>query len=446
MTYYDSKQEITPLLPLISTNILILVSFYIIICSGIFCGGHKSERKFFMAKQKKLRENTNSNKTTDRKNINKAKPKKAGTVIAVILALVLIASSAAAVTYLINRGKRAMSDYSGSSVEATMPEEATVHKVEERDMPVLKADDKKSEGYLDGAVYIWKNKGYEVFKGSVKDAKEYASSISSYKRAFGKSCRVYDVVVPTSTEITLPERLSKTFSNNQRENINAVITNLSMDVTPVDVYNILGEHRNEYIYFNTDKYWTPLGAYYSYSELASKLKIKPADLKSMEQTTLEQSFLGSHISSTVSKETQNGNPKLLDNPDKITFFALPETVSVRALPKGSEEETDMSYYNTYLEDGASPSDIYASKDCAYTVLSNSNIESGKIALVTDKFGYALAPLLTYNYREVHLIDIDNFERNIKTYITKNKITDIVYLNGIMSANTAAKTAKMDAMF
>ena len=36
-----------------------------------------------MAKQKKLRENTNSNKTTDRKNINKAKPKKAGTVIAV---------------------------------------------------------------------------------------------------------------------------------------------------------------------------------------------------------------------------------------------------------------------------------------------------------------------------------------------------------------------------
>ena len=82
-----------------------------------------------MAKQKKLRENTNSNKTTDRKNINKAKPKKAGTVIAVILALVLIASSAAAVTYLINRGKRAMSDYSGSSVEATMPEEATVHKV-----------------------------------------------------------------------------------------------------------------------------------------------------------------------------------------------------------------------------------------------------------------------------------------------------------------------------
>ncbi len=84
---------------------------------------------------------------------------KKSSVIAVILALVLIASSAAAVTYLINRGKRAMSDYSGSSVEATMPEEATVHKVEERDMPVLKADDKKSEGYLDGAVYIWKNKG-----------------------------------------------------------------------------------------------------------------------------------------------------------------------------------------------------------------------------------------------------------------------------------------------
>lgn len=399
-----------------------------------------------MAKQKKLNENTNSNKKAGGKNSSKAKPKKTGTVIAVFLALVLIISSAAAVTYLINRGKRAMSDYSGSSVETTMPEEATVHKVEEKNMPVLKADDKKSEGYLDGAVYIWQNKGYEVFKGSIKDAKEYASSLNSYKRALGKSCNVYDVVVPTSTEITLPERLSKTFSNNQRENINAVITSLSMDVTPVDVYNILGEHRNEYIYFNTDKYWTPLGAYYGYKELASTLKVKPVDIESTEQINLEQNFLGSHISSTVSKETQNGNPKLLDNPDKITFFALPETVSVKALPKGSEETTDMSYYNTYLEDGASPSDIYASNDCAYTILTNSSIESGKIAVVADKFGYALAPLLTYNYSEVHLIDIDNFERNIKTYLTQNKITDVVYLNGIMSANTAAKTAKMDAMF
>ena len=399
-----------------------------------------------MAKQKKLNGNKSSDKKSDRKDSRNANSKKAGTVIAVFLALVLIASSAAVVTYLADRGKRAMSDYSGSSVETTVPEEATVHKVIEKDMPVLKSDDKKSEGYLDGAVYIWQNKGYEVFKGSIKDAKEYASSVSSYKRALGKSCNVYNIVVPTATEITLPERLSKTFSNNQRENITAVITSLSMDVTPVDVYNSLGEHRNEYIYFNTDKYWTPLGAYYGYKELASTLKIKPVDIKSAEQIKLEQSFLGSHISSTISKETKNGNPKLLDNPDKVTLFALPETVSVKALPKGSDNTVDMSYYNTYTEDGASPSDIYASKDCAYTVLSNSSIESGKIAVVADKFGYALAPLLTYNYSEVHLIDIDNFERNIKNYLTQNKITDVVYLNGIMSANTAAKTAKTDAMF
>ena len=85
-----------------------------------------------MAKQKKLNGNKSSDKKSDRKDSRNANSKKAGTVIAVFLALVLIASSAAVVTYLADRGKRAMSDYSGSSVETTVPEEATVHKVIEK--------------------------------------------------------------------------------------------------------------------------------------------------------------------------------------------------------------------------------------------------------------------------------------------------------------------------
>ena len=66
--------------------------------------------------------------------------------------------------------------------------------------------------------------------------------------------------------------------------------------------------------------------------------------------------------------------------------------------------------------------------------------------MSDKFGYGIAPFLANNYNEVHIIDVDCFERNIKNYLEENKITEVVYLNGIMSANTAAKTAKTDAMF
>jgi len=125
---------------------------------------------------------------------------------------------------------------------------------------------------------------------------------------------------------------------------------------------------------------------------------------------------------------------------------LPDSVKTTALQKGTDSPVEIAYYNADTVDGDSPSDIYNTFDCAYTILQNNKVKDGKIAIVADKFGYGIAPFLSNNYNEVHIIDIDNFERNIKNYLETNEITDVIYLNGIMSANTAAKTAKMDAMF
>lgn len=389
----------------------------------------------------KKRTSTKSDKTNNKK---KGK-KRAGTVTAVIITIALLAGSAVSVAYLVNRGQNAILNQTGDITATEAVESSTGHTLSEQDMPALTSDD-NTDGYLDGAVYIWNNKGFEAFKGSVTDAKAYAESINNYKKALGENYKVYNAVIPTSTEITLPERLSKTFSNNQRENISTIFSTLSMEVTPVDVYNTLGQKRNENLYYNTDKYWTQFGAYYGYTEIAKSLGVNITDIKDLNSITLENSFLGSHITSTISKETINGNPKLINNPDTVTYYDLPETVTVQALPKGNESLQDISYYNADLENGASPSDIYNTSDCAYTVLTNSAITEGKIAVVTDKFGYALAPFLITNYNQVHLIDIDNFERNLKNYLEDNEITTVIYINGIMSANTAAKTAKTDAMF
>lgn len=382
------------------------------------------------------------------KKVKKEKKKRKnifGKVLAGIIAVALLAGSGYAVYYLVQRGQNAMNSYSGGEVATQATEVITGHTLEEIQMPAINDDD-QSEGYLDGAIYIWNNKGYEVFKGSVADAKAYADSVSNYKTLLGKDYNVYNVVVPSSVEIALPERLSKTVSNNQFENISTVFANLSEEVTPVDVYNTLGEKRNEKLYYNTDKYWTQLGAYYAYSSLAETLGVEAESIDSFTLATVDAEVLGSHITATVSKETKNGNPMLIENPDTVKYYNLPDTVTVSAMPQASDEMVEIDYYNSVFEENSTPLSVYNTTDCAYTVLENSKIENGKIAVISDKFGYGIAPFLTANYNEVHLIDIDNFERNVKNYLEENEITTVVYLNGIMSANTAAKTAKTDAMF
>ena len=382
---------------------------------------------------------------TDKKNTTRKGG--SGKIIAFILALVLISGTFYTVYYLLNRGKRVMNNRSETSATTQTTEPATGHTVKETIMPKLETDD-KSDGYLDGAIYIWQNKGYEIFKGTINDAHTYADSINNYKKLLGKNYKVYNMVIPNATEISLPERLSKKISNLQMENINAVILHLSPDVIPVNAYEMLGQHRNDEtsLYYNTDKLWTQYGAYYAYTALTKVLDIKPIQLDTLTGSTADYKFLGSHVRATVSKETKNGNPMLISNPDTVIYYNLPDTATVTALIQGEETPVTMPYYSSELTDGLAPSDIYATKDCAYTVIRNDAIQTGKIAVVTDKYGYALSPFLSRNYSEVHLIDIDNFQRNLQTYLEENKITNVLYLNGIMSANSVSKTAKTDSMF
>ncbi len=368
-----------------------------------------------------------------------------GKVLAGIIAVALLVGSGFVVWYFMQRGYHSIQNYDAppSATEAT--EVSTQHALSQEEMPAL-SDDDNSEGYLDGAVYIWNNKGFEVFKGTVADARAYAESVNNYQKLLGNDYKLYSVVVPTSVEIALPERLSKTVSNNQKENISTIFSQLSMEVTPVDVYSVLAQNRNQPLYHSTDKYWTQLGAYYAYDVLAEKLDVHAVEISLLTPVTSEAKLLGSHISATISRETVNGNPMLINNPETVTYYQLSDSVTVQALQQGGEELEEIDYYNSHLENGDSPFDIYNTADCAYTVLTNEAVENGKIAVVTDKFGYGIAPFLSESFNEVHIIDIDNFQRDLKSYLEDNEITIVVYLNGIMSANTAAKIAKMDAMF
>lgn len=381
-----------------------------------------------------------------RSNNKKTKNKKTSHALVITIIIILIIAAACIVGFLILRGRQTAGNNTLPTEISTAASTEAAHTIEQMDMPPLTSDD-GTDGYLDGAVYIWNNKGFELFKGNVKTAVSYAKSISNYKTFLGGDIKVYSMVVPSNTEFGLPERIGKDISNTQRDNTEAIITNLSADVIPVDVYNVLGQHRNDDIFYNTDNHWTSLGAYYAYTVFAKQAGFEAKSLSDFKENTAGEEFLGSYISATVTEETKNGNPKLLANPDTVKYYDMPEGCTVTVLKSGAVYEEEISFYNTELSSGSAPNEIFATAECAYAKIVNSNIKNGgKIAVVKDAFGDAIAPFLAQHYSEVHLIDITNFKRNLKTYCTDNKITDVLFLNGIMSANSAVQTAKTDAMF
>ncbi|HHZ05298.1 MAG TPA: hypothetical protein GX401_00680 [Clostridiales bacterium] len=387
-----------------------------------------------------------TDKTATQPTPNK-KPKNAMVIALIVISILAVAGVA---TFLIMRGQQAQSSthQAGTqpAVASALTDATTAHTIEKKDMPALSSDD-GSDGYLDGAVYIWDNKGFELFKGNVKTAVSYAKAISNYKTYLGTDVKVYNMVVPNNTEFGLPERIGKDISNPQRDNTEAIVTNLSSDVIPIDVYNILGEHRNDSIFYSTDNHWTNLGAYYAYTAFTKEAGIEATDISTLEKASIDHKFQGSYISATVSDETKNGNPKLLDNLDTVEYYALPKSCKVTALKAGETAESEIDFYNTKTQESDTPNAIFSTADCAYARIVNADITNGsKIAIVKDTYGDAIAPYLAQNYSEVYLIDINNFKRNLKTYCSDNGIKEVLFLNGIMSANSAAQIAKTDAMF
>lgn len=406
----------------------------------------KTSGRYAAAKPEKSKKNKGRKEKNNE--ISSYTPAKKGhPVLITLLIIILILAAAGLVAFLIMQGHQSAQNTTPTEAATTITTQpSTGHTVEQQDMPMLK-EDNGSKGYASGAVYIWNKKGFLFFNGNVKSGVSYAKSISNYKTFLGNDIKVYDMVIPNNTEFGLPERISKDISNRQRDNTEAIITNLAMDVIPIDIYNVLGQHRNDYIFYNTDDHWTNQGAYYAYTVFAEKAGLNPVNLKDLKSNKVGHKFKGSYIESTKTEETQNGNPDLLANLDTVNYYELPKNVTVTAMKAGSADEEAISFYNTDTTEENTPTEIFNTADCSYVVIKNNDIkDKSKIAVVKDSFGDALAPFLAQHYSEVHLIDITNFKRNLKTYCTDNNIKEVLYVNSIMSANAAAQTAKTDDMF
>ena len=136
-----------------------------------------------------------------------------------------------------------------------------------------------------GAVLIVDDTAYEYYNFVTSIADKYAATVNTTAVKLGDKARVFDIVVPTSTDITLADSVRKGLNtNDQKKAINYIYSMISSDVVKVDTFDTLKAHKDEYVYFRTDHHWTALGAYYAYTEYAGKVSVSVRILKKSSLT------------------------------------------------------------------------------------------------------------------------------------------------------------------
>ncbi len=300
-------------------------------------------------------------------------------------------------------------------------------------------DDNETQGHFsseNGAVYIYENAAYELFSGSESSAQDYADCISEFKASVGDSVTVYNMVVPKPIEFYVPQRL-KPQSTSQSENIKAIYSSYTEDVVPINCYNELANHAQEYIYFRTDHHWTGLGGYYAYKAFCEQTNQQVLDLEVCTENTID-GYEGSLAYCDGS---------LYENLDTVHYWTFPYNAYAMRTDNNGDTPYETSIYYEGATAGTYTYGVFIWGDCPLVVEHNEDLSNGKkIAIVKESYGNAMVPYFTANYEEVHVVDFRHFDGNLKAYCEENGITEVLFVNNILAANTAIQVDRIRTLF
>lgn len=300
-------------------------------------------------------------------------------------------------------------------------------------VPDIKDD--KSKGSFssqNGAVYIWNKSAYEIFGSSADRSDMYADAINKAGKKLGDKIKVYSIIIPLHAEMSLPERLkNETGCSSQADNIYNAYSKFDKSVQAINVYNQLAIHNNEYIYFNSDHHWTGLGAYYAYTAFCEQTKQEPMTI-SEEGTNKIEGFTGSfHTYGTGLTDT-------------VYYYDLPYTTqcTLYASPDSEGQPADVYYKDE--QGGENSYGVFINGDQPKFIIESDCESDKKIAVIKESFGNAFVPYLSANYSEVHVLDMRySGVTDLKAYCEENEITEVLFINNMMSANTSDRVSDIE---
>lgn len=288
--------------------------------------------------------------------------------------------------------------------------------------------------------------GYEYYNFNESAANQYITVVSDAGKQLKGTSTVYNIVIPTSIDIMLPESYleqNEVNSQNQKKAIEEYIfpsiNGMCPDVKTVPIFDALKLHNNEYIYFRTDHHWTNLGAYYAYVEFCKAKGIEAVPLDQFDKKEYP-GFLGSFYSESINSAMEN-------NPDTVEAYVPKADTSMYVLQSNGEELEDWALIAEGTDDNYSAENkylIFAAGDQPYEEITNRGLTDGSSCLVVkESFGNAFIPFLANHYQTVYVVDYRLYDGNVVSLAKEKGIQDVILINNISMTRNEDLVGSLD---
>jgi hypothetical protein len=315
--------------------------------------------------------------------------------------------------------------YKTGGVEEQVPVGVDTALAKGDSIPVDTVDHGPAE--TDGGVVIYDNRAMELFGGTNAMAKMYAACVNKYFDELNGIATIYDIAVPSSIAFYPPMEYRK-MGASEKNNIDQIYSNLVPGVKAVNAFDEISAHRNQYIYFGTDHHWTGLGAYYAYSAFCKTAGINPIALESMTHK-VKPNYLGSLYLLTH-------DAKLKENPDSVEYWMVPGKHTTTVYRNLSGKGSGGSCYAEGARGGNSYGVFLGGDNPLMRIESDYNKNGRSCVIIKNSYGNPFSTYFTANYQTVFVVDYRYYTGSLIDLVKENNINDVIFINGVFSANTS----------
>lgn len=276
------------------------------------------------------------------------------------------------------------------------------------------------------------------YRGGPNVCNSYAQMANRYQRELGSDVQVYCMLIPTAVEFYCPEK-AKSRMKSQRETIDNAYAALDSCVIAVDAYSNIAAHTDEDIYLRTDHHWAPLGAFYAAEAFAKAAGVDFKDLTHYDRKVVKR-YVGSmyRYSKDISVKRSPEDfvyytPRDIEYQTTYINYVVDENYNVT----GNSGPIAGEYFFTFKDGSGGAYCTFMGGDNKITQVRTGVNNGRRMILLKDSYGNAVPGYLFFSFEEIHVIDARYFTENIKSYVRKHKITDLVFGNNVAFASSGS---------
>jgi hypothetical protein len=294
-------------------------------------------------------------------------------------------------------------------------------------VPMDTANIPPGETDMGGGLLLYNQRAMEVFGGTKAMAKAYATAVNAYANLYESKPTIYCIAVPSSIAFNGGDEYAKN-SQAEKTNIDQIYSNLAPWVKAVDAWSEIGAHKDEYIYFRSDHHWTGLGAYYAYVAFCKTAGMTPIALSAMTHK-VKPNYLGSLYAFTK-------DARIKEFKDSVEYWMVPGNHKTYRYGESNTKAMPGSLYAEGAKGGNSYG-VFLGGDNPLMRIDNADIKNGrKVCIVKNSYGNPFSTYFTANFEQVFVVDYRYYKGSILDLVKDNGITDLIFINGIFSANTS----------